>query len=457
MKKEISQPDIYRTIVETLGEEIFVSDGEGNVLFVNPASIEINAPDLKNIVGKNVRDLMNEGYFSESSTLKVLQEKKPVSILQYLKNGKAIIASGFPIFDDKGNIEMVVTSSQDIEAVNSLLETMEQQQTEIMSLKKELSRESDFEVIDPSSVRIKASLEKVASLDIPLVIYGESGTGKTIAARHIHFSGKRRSGPFITVNCISGDPAFLEKEIFGYEDISSSGEKRRITQGKIDFAGDGTLVLNSISYMPRSIQSKLFEYIDTGHFTRFNGTHEVAAKARIIAITGMDLKELSDSGMFLKPLYYRLNTVPITIPPLRKRVQDIPYLANQYVSRYSKKYRTNKSISKEALGTLTSYSWPGNLIELDQTIESAFLMTDGAIIKGSTLYEVIYDPEDPGAPESRVYCRDIIPLKEAKHKLEEQLVKRAFDVYGTTHKTAEVLGVNQSTVSRILNKYRKQK
>ena len=120
--KHLEIDNIYKIIVENLGEEIFVSDGNGDVLFVNPASIEINELDIENIIGRNVKDLQNEGYFSESSTLNVLKERKPVSVLQTLKNGKRIIASGVPIYDDEGDIEMVITSSQDIDAVNTLLE-----------------------------------------------------------------------------------------------------------------------------------------------------------------------------------------------------------------------------------------------------------------------------------------------------------------------------------------------
>ena len=447
--------DVYKTIVENLGEEIFITDGDGNVLFVNPASIEINELDIDNIVGRNVRELMNEGYFSESSTLKVLKEKKPVSILQYLKNGKRIIATGVPIFDDKGSISMVITSSQDIDAVNSLLETLDKQQQEIYSLKKELSEKSNYETIDPASVMTKASLEKISSLDIPILIYGESGTGKSTAARHIHFSGKRSDKPFITVNCTSADPDFLEKEIFGYEKESGDGNSRKITRGKLDFADEGTLVLNNIGYMPRNIQAKLFEYIDTGKFKRAEGSTDVKSSARIIALTGMDLKELSETGMFLKPLYYRLDTVPVRIPPLRSRTSDIPYLANQYISKCNSKYGTKKIISKDALGILASHTWPGNLIELDQTIESAYIRTDGPVIRGDVVHDVIHGSTKREEDTEKVYCSDIMPLKEAKHLLEEHLVKRALGVYKTTRKAAEVLEVNQSTVSRIASKYQK--
>ena len=451
MKTPIDE-NIYKTIVENLGVEIFVSDGEGNVLFVNPASIEINELDVDNVLGRNVRELEEEGYFEESSTLKVLKEKTTVSVLQNLKNDKQVIATGVPIFDDGGTIRMVITTSQDIDVVNELLETLDKQEREIDLLRKQLQKSSDFDVKDPVSIKVKSAMEMVASLDMPILISGESGTGKHIAARYIHYFGKRRDEHFITVNCISADPEFLEEEIFGRERYSDDGHSEVVMQGKLDVANGGTLALNNISYMPQNIQSKLFEYITTGRFTRAGGTREVRSSARIIAMTGMDLKSLSETGMFMNALYYKLNTVPIVIPPLRDRVQDIPYLANQYVSRYNEKYKSKKVLNKDALGKLMSHSWPGNLIELDQAIESAYVMTEGPVIRGETLYNVIHGTEGKETKGS-IYCEDIIPLKEAKHLLEEQLVKRAFEVYGTTSRTAEALGVNQSTVSRILNKY----
>lgn len=447
--------NIYQTIVENLGVEIFVTDGEGTVLFVNPASIEINELDVDNIIGRNVRDLLNEGYFQESSTLRVLKERTTVSVLQHLRNGKKIIATGIPIFDEHGDISLVITTSQDIEAVNDLLDTLQKQQQEIQQLKQELSKNTQFETVDPASIKVRAMLERVSSMDIPVLIYGESGTGKHVAARYIHYTGNRRDKPFIVVNCTSADAEFLEREIFGAETESSDGLSKTIRQGKLDLAGDGTLALNNISYMPPKVQAKLFEYIDTGRFKRAGGDHEVRGNARILAMTGMDLLSLSETGMFMKPLYYRLATVPVNIPPLRNRVKDIPHLANSYISRCNDKYKTKKILSRDALGKLTSHSWPGNLIELNQAIESAYIMTDGPVIHGETVFEVIHGSRDESENRGSVYCEDIIPLKEAKHQLEEQLVKRAYEVYKTTHKTAEALGVNQSTVSRILNKYQK--
>ena len=445
--------NIYKTIVENLGVEIFVSDGEGNVLFVNPASIAINELEVDNLVGRNVSELIDEGYFRESSTLRVLEEKKTVSLLQNLKHTKQVVATGVPIFDEDGNIEMVITTSQDIEVVNQLLQTLDEQEKEIDMLKRQLQKTSDVEVEDPASIKVKTAMEMVASLDMPILISGESGTGKHDAARYIHYFGKRRDEHFFSVNCISADPDFLEQEIFGRETRSEDGKSEVVIQGKLDMADAGTLALNNISYMPPQIQSKLFEYIVTGEFTRAGGGRRVRSNARIIAMTGMDLKTLSETGMFMKELYYKLNTVPIQVPPLRQRVKDIPLLANQYVAKCNEKYKLKKILNKDALGKLTSHAWPGNLIELDQVIESAYVMTDGPVIKGDTIYNVIHGADEKETGRGSVYCEDIIPLKEAKHQLEEQLTRRAYEVYKTTAKAAEALGVNQSTVSRILNRY----
>ena len=443
--------DVYRIIVENLGEEIFVCNGKGEILFVNPASIEINEIDAKDSIGKNVKQLIDEGYFSESTTLQVLKKKKPVSIIQTLKSGKKIIATGIPIFDDDGNISLVISTSEDVEAVNELLETLEEQEQVIESLQEELSKNSEYMFVDPISIKLQNTLDKISSLDFPVLIMGESGTGKQIAARYIHFSSGRKDKKFISVNCTSTDDGFLEKEIFGEEEISETGEITFIKRGKLDYADEGTLLLNNITYMPLKVQAKLFEFIDTGEFVRVGGNSNVNSKARIIATTGTNLKEMCNNGMFNKALYYSLNTVPVRMPALRERSKDIPSLAKTYMDQCNEKYKSKKILSNNALGVLESHTWPGNLIELNQAIESAYILTDGPMISGKTLYEIIYDsaPEDNTA---KVICTDIIPLKEAKRQVEEQLVKNAMEVYKTTYRAAEVLEVNQSTVSRIVAK-----
>lgn len=435
--------DIYQTIVENQVDEIFVSDDKGKILFVNPASIEINDFDAKNIIGKNVRDLVREGYFSESSTLRVLQEKKTVSVLQILKTGRQIIATSIPVFNNNGAIDMVLTFSKDVDAIQGLLDTLENQEIEIANLKHELSKASDFERFDPVSVNILGTLEKLASVDIPVMIQGEPGTGKQVAARHIHFTGKRKAHTFITTNCNGVDAIQLEREIFG------RGEEK----GALDFAETGTLVLKNIDYMPPYIQNHLLDFIETGEFLRIGSTKPVRSGARLVATAGNDIRVKCEKGKFNKTLYYRLNIVPVKMPALKERREDIRSISRTYIEKCNIKYNSKKILSNNALGVLESHTWPGNLSELSQTIENAYIMTDRPIINRDIVYSIIYG-SDSDKNCNQVICKDIIPLKEARYQLEKQLVKNAIEVYKTTYKAAEVLEVNQSTVVRILQKYK---
>lgn len=442
---------IYKTIIENIGQDIFVSDGEGNIIFVNPASIEVNRLDAHHVIGRNVSALVEEGYFSESSTLKAIEKRAAVSVLQTNKIGKKFISTSTPLFDHNGNISLVISTSHDVESLNSLFEALEEQGVEIAALKHELSESVDLAPVDSTSAAINSIVAKVGMTDIPLLISGEAGTGKRSTAREIHLGGKRKDMPLITINCSTANADLLDVELFGAETFSNNHV--HITKGRLEFADGGTLILNEIGDMPYNLQTKLMTYIETGTFTRSGGTTPVTTDTRIIALSNTGLKDKTQSGLFKKELYYALNSVPIMMPALRDRKADIPCLSRLYLSRCNAKYGERKIITSGALAVLSSHNWPGNLIELSQAIESTYIMTDGHMISGETVYKILYGAStDEDA--NKILCTDIIPLKEAKKQLEEQLVKRAYEVYGTTYKAAEILKVDQSTVSKILKKYK---
>ena len=177
--------NIYKTIIEQLGEEIFVCDGTGKILFVNPASVEINRIDADNILGRNVKDLVREGFFSDSSTLHVLEKKEPVSVVQKLKDGRKILATGIPVFDDDGNISIVISTSKDVEAVNQLLNTIDSRDAEIESLREEVFAGSGFITSDRSTSELKDTIIRIAPLDMPILIHGDIGVAPGIA-HHFH-------------------------------------------------------------------------------------------------------------------------------------------------------------------------------------------------------------------------------------------------------------------------------
>lgn len=445
--------NIYKTIIEQLGEEIFVCDGTGKILFINPASVEINRIDADNILGRNVKDLVREGFFSDSSTLHVLEKKEPVSVVQKLKDGRKILATGIPVFDDDGNISIVISTSKDVEAVNQLLNTIDSRDAEIESLREEVFAGSGFITSDRSTSELKDTIIRIAPLDMPILIHGDIGVEKNQAAKTIHSFSKRSNEPFINLNCFTISGSTLEIELFGYETSTPTGGYSEIRKGMLELADGGTLLISDIDQMPISIQRKLHGYLETSQFTRAGGSKMVTSDTRIIATTCTDLRQLSEEGTFLRELYFSLNTIPLHIPPLSVRPGDIAVIARANISKLNSKYKGNKRLSDKALGTLASYDWPGNIKELEHILESAYILCDSALIGSETIHKVLHG-NDTDSNNMKLLFNDIIPLRKAKEELEKQLVLRAYEIYKTTYKAAEALEVNQSTVSKILKKYR---
>lgn len=436
--------NIYKLIVENVDQEIFVCDADANIIFANPASIEINELDAKNVVGRNVRDLVEEGYFNESITLKVLKEKKPLSMLMRVKSGKEILEVANPVFDSDGNIKMVVCTSSDFEAVANLLETLDKRDEQIRSLEHRLSENTLPPAEGPASENTRSLIEKASKLDVPVYISGDPGTGKLNVARVIASSGQRKNAPIIYVRCSGLSPDDLDSDIFGEEYIENG--KRCITKGKLELADKGTLIVSEFELLPERLQTKFATFIRSKTFTRAGSSETVYADVRIIALT-------SEFGNVCPNLRKGVAAIKIPLLSLKDRKQDISSLCRIYISECNTKYDDRKILANSAIGILTAYSWPGNLAEFRQVIESAYALTEGHIISGETIHEIIYGSSDTD-DTSVIICTDIIPLKEAKHQLEEQLVKKAYAKYRTTYSAASALGVDQSTVSKLLKKYK---
>ena len=449
-------PNIYKTIIEQLGEEIFVCDGDGNIIFVNPASVEVNCIEAGDLLGRNVRDLVSEGLFSDSSTLHVLEKKEPVSVVQKLKDGRKILATGVPVFDNDGNISLVISTSKDVKAVNQLLNTIDSRDAEIESLREEVFAGSGFITSDRSTAELKDTIIRIAPLDMPILIHGDIGVEKNQAAKTVHSFSKRSNAPLMSLNCFTISGPSLESELFGHEETAPSGGYSETRKGMLELADGGTLLISDIDQMPLSVQRKLHGYLETSQFTRSGGSKMITSDTRIIATTCCDLRQMSEEGSFLKELYFSLNTILLHIPSLSSRPGDIELIARSGITKLNAKYKGNKRLSDKALGTLASYDWPGNIKELEHTLESAYILCDSALIGSDTIHKVLHgsDSEDSNI---KLLFNDIIPLRKAKEDLEKQLVLRAYAIYKTTYKAAEALGVNQSTVSKILKKYREEK
>ena len=441
-------------IFDSTYDEIFVTDGNGVTLRVNAACERLYGLKASDLIGKNVRELEAQGIFSPSITLIVLKERQRVTMMQTTKTGRKLIVTATPVLDEKGDIVRIVSNSRDVTELTNLhqqLEAVELQVQryyhELSELRKEHTRVEGIVAQSPEMERVLQLVRKVAAVDSTVLILGESGVGKNAIARVLHQLGKRKDGPFIEINCGAIPETLLESELFGYEGGAFTGARKTGKPGLIEVADKGTLFLNEVGELPPALQVKLLQVIQERRVVRVGGTRPLDVDIRIIAATNRDLEQMVADGRFRQDLYYRLNVVPIVIPPLRDRPEDIPPLVLHYMDRFNRKYGGNKRLSPKTLEVLTVYYWPGNVRELENVIERLYVTVDGPVIEVDSLPQAIKaglaaSLRGPG-----------VSLKKALEKLEQELILNSFRKHRNTYKVAAELGISQPSAARKIKKY----
>lgn len=445
--------NFYKIMAENFGGEIFVTDGEGKVLFANLEAVNVIGKPIHEIVGRYVSELEDEGFFRPSVTTEVLKQKKQVDIIQTVKDGKRVLCTGTPVFDEDHNkIRMVISTTRDIKAFNQLYEKMEQQSEELSHLRDIFFEETGF-ITGNTEGGIKERLLKLARLDVPVLLTGETGVGKGVAAKVIHGAGKGREKAMVKINCGIIPENLIESELFGYETGAFTGAERGGKKGKVEMAEGGTLFLDEIGELPLSVQVKLLDLIQDGTFTRVGGTEERKVNTRIIAATNRNLEKMCREGLFRQDLYYRINVMPFEIPPLRERPEDLEILIKHFFSKCNYKYAGKKELSDKASAAMRGYSWPGNIRQLENTIERLYVLAEGDIITEKDFRGAIIETNVSEDSGTQLKCSGIMPLRDAKWELEKQLVSQAYKQYGSTYKAANALKVDQSTVVKLLKKH----
>ncbi|KLU61123.1 limonene hydroxylase [Peptococcaceae bacterium CEB3] len=438
-------------------DEIFVTDGQGYTLRVNKAGQGFYGLDEAAIVGKHVSTLEEEGLFSPSITPQVIREKRRLTSVQTTRSGHKIIVTGNPVFDERGEIIRVVTNSRDITELSNLRQRLEETEklmdtyrTELARLRKERIKLTDIVSNSLAMHNILELAERVAGVDSTVLIEGESGVGKGVVAAKIHDWSKRSEKPFVTVNCGAIPEALIETELFGYEFGAFTGAKKEGKKGLFELARGGTVFLDEITDLPLNLQVKLLHVIQERRIMRVGGAEAIAINVRIIAATNRDIKSLVKEKKFREDLYYRLNVVPVVIPPLRMRKEDIPGLIEHFLAACGKKYELRKRISAQALEYLVAYNWPGNVRELENLTERLVVTVDSPEILPEHLPDHICRVDGKG---EKLLVLDICPLKEAMEELERQLLSKALASFPNTYRMAAALQVNQSTIVRKLHRY----
>lgn len=437
-------------ILESVQDGICVVDRSGEVTYVNPSYLRIVHKTPEMVVGQNVFEKAADG-----NRCAVLRSGiARIGSIRHKKDGTTIVANVNPIFVD-GEIAGVVSVIKDITEIQTLMERLSQVSAKAEYLEQELLRtkktaQAFANYIGKSGkvVDVLALASKAAASSANVLIRGESGTGKEVIAEGIHYASGRRRGPFIRVNCGAIPGALLESELFGHEKGAFTGAVRR-KLGKFELANHGTIFLDEIGELDKNLQVKLLRVLQQKEFDRVGGEETIHVDVRIIAATNRNLEEMVHEGTFRDDLYYRLNVIPIILPPLRDRPDDIPLLVEHFIEKISKENKKDvRGITPEAMQMFMHYRWPGNVRELENVIERVITLMDSDLITEELLPS--YIKGDIAGREIRGQADDtVLPWEE----YEKQIIANALRQGTSFNGAAKLLRISHKTVAAKARKY----
>jgi transcriptional regulator with PAS, ATPase and Fis domain len=354
-------------------------------------------------------------------------------------------------------LERIVIASRDITEVSKLEKELEEAKTLKEQYRKEVDilrkvHKGNTKKIIYQSEKIKDlmfEVERVAQVESTVTIYGESGVGKELIAQSIHQLSPRAEKPFIRINCGSIPEHLLESELFGYEKGAFTGALNQGKKGLFELANEGTLFLGEIGELPLNLQVKLLRAIQEREIMKIGGSKPIPINIRIITATNKNLEEMVNEGTFREDLFYRIHVIPLIVPPLRERIEDIEHLVYHFLEYYNERFSTKKYFSEDAMELLKAYKWPGNIRQLQNVMERAMVITANQMITANDLVKILENGTKNTKP---VEVHSIIPLNHAVLETEKQLLQLVLSKYKTLTKAAEVLEVSQPTISRLYNK-----
>ena len=451
----------FEKILNALSDGVYISDPSGNTLWLNKVSENIVGKSNSEVVGHNVRDLEAQGVFNPSITRLALDAGKTISTVQSMDNGRKYLVTGNLIRDEHGKTILVVAQSRDItEAIRTTVQLEEaetllrQYSQEIRDLKVSRNENSFIEQIvgnSSSYLPVLDLIEKVSVINTTILITGETGVGKTVLAKRIHELSDRHDKPFVHINCSAIAESLIESELFGYKKGAFTGANSTGKIGLIKSADKGTVFLDEIGELPLHLQSKLLQFLQDKKYIPVGDTQVQTADVRIIAATNSDLTDMIKEGRFRPDLYYRLNIVPIAIPPLRERPEDVFPLLYHFLTKFNKQHTQSRRFSAEVLDLLQNYDWPGNIRELENLVERLVIVAKKNEILLNDLPEKIRRKIQ--AEEKLIKMIDGESLTQMLWRIEKEVLEETYRIHGNTRKTAKALGITQSLLMRRFKRY----
>lgn len=451
-------PKHLDAVLESSSDGIYITDGEANTLRVNKAYERITGYKVEDLLGRNMHDIEREGAVSQSATLLALKDEKSITIHQRLKSGKQILVTSNPIYNTKGEITMVVTNVRDETEIHQLRGKLKENRALEETIKKEIDElkmqllETKFLVVeDKNMINTFKMAKRAAQTEVSILVLGESGVGKEEIIKFIHNNSKRMHEKFIKINCGAIPENLIESELFGYVKGAFTGADSNGKMGLFEVANGGTLFLDEIGELPLHMQVKLLRVLQEGEIVRIGDSKPIKVDFRLVAATNCDLEKKVEAGTFRKDLLYRLNVVPIEIPPLRKRKEDIIGLTHYFLKSINEKYGWEKSFSAAVFRCFYGYDWPGNVRELKNCVERITVMSSEDLVN-------VHDLPNEVRQKSNVYesmesDRYRGTLKEALDKVEHEMIQNAYKEYGNVRSAAKALGIGAATFVRKRQKY----
>lgn len=451
----VQTPDLAVAMLDALPEGAFLVDGDGRMAAVNAPGAALCGLPAAELLGRPLAELARRCWLPPVLR-RALDGGARQSVIQEL-NGRRLVLTAAPLPGTAppwvlGLVRDITELERLQREVERLRTTQERYRQELEGLRHTWAEREDFVAVSKPMEQVLELVRRVARVDSTVLLLGESGVGKGVFARTLHRLSGRAARPFVTLDCAAIPESLLESELFGYEAGAFTGARREGKPGIIEQAGGGTLFLDEIAELPLGLQVKLLQLIQERQFTRVGGVRPTAVDVRIIAATHRDLQQMVEQRLFRADLFYRLNVVPVVIPPLRDRPEDIPALIHLFLEQFRVKYNVECQLHPGALEALLAYPWPGNVRELENMVERLLVTSEGPQIKVSDLPQAIVGHRPRGLP----LPAGIMPLKQALEQVEMHLISEALRLYGSTTRVGEALGIHQSTAVRKIQKYQRR-
>ena len=443
-RENLDEKNKLEAIFNSRWEGTFTIDKNWTITSFNRAAERITGYSPEEAVGKKCWEIFQSNLCRHGCHMELTMKEQKLATSEELiifhREGRKvpIRVNSAPLYDGERN---------HIGGVETFLDI-----SEIKNLGSHLEKQFKFENIIGNSKpmqKVYDLMDNVIQSDSTVLITGDSGTGKEVIARAIHVNSNRKAAPFMAVNCSAFAETLLESELFGHEKGAFTGAIRT-KPGRFELAGEGTFFLDEIGDVSLPIQVKLLRVIENRQFERVGGTKSLQLKARIITATNKNLEQEGKDGKFREDLYYRINVINIFIPPLRDRLEDMPLLVNYFIKKFQKKFDKNiKSVSPAAFRLLRKYNWQGNIRELENVLEHAFVVCHGEVIETEHLPERIWDSLEIIEPTKTKFGKES-PLKNAEKLL---IINTLGKFNGHRSKTAEALGIDKTTLWRKMKKF----